>query len=188
MRLKPSWGMLIALLWIFVVEATAQKVKTGFDKSVDFSRYASYTWADPVTPPARPLLYLNVVGAVDSELQSQKLQRRPNAGDLILVAAGGIEFGLNVAAGAPILPSYGGAPPTLDATMWSGTGGSVAKLTASYVPEGTLILTFVDAKLNKVVWTGTVTEKLDLEKKARSVELINRAITKLLDAFPPPKK
>ncbi len=71
--------------------------------------------------------------------------------------------------------------------MWSG-GGSVAKLTAAYVPEGTLILTFVDAKLNKIVWTGTVTQKLDIEKKTKSVELINRAISKLLKSFPPSHK
>jgi hypothetical protein len=39
---------------------------------------------------------------------------------------------------------------------------------APYVPEGTLALTFVDRPSNKVVWCGTVTEKLDIENKKKS--------------------
>ena len=46
-----------------------------------------------------------------------------NDGDLILIPAGGMEFGLSSAAGTPIMPSYGGAPPAIDATMWSGANG-----------------------------------------------------------------
>jgi hypothetical protein len=59
---------------------------------------------------------------------------------------------------------------------------------APYVPEGTLILTLVDHSSNKVVWTGTVTEKLDIEKKDKSLERIDKAIVKLLKQFPPKKK
>ena len=44
-------------------------------------------------------------------------------GDLILIPAGGMEFGLSSGAGVPIMPSYGGAPPAIDATMWSGARG-----------------------------------------------------------------
>jgi hypothetical protein len=45
----------------------AQKVKVGYDKSVDFSRFNTYTWVEPATPPQRPLLYSTVVSAVDYE-------------------------------------------------------------------------------------------------------------------------
>jgi hypothetical protein len=167
--------------------AFAQKVSVGYDKSADFSKYASYKWAEPALPPARPLLYASIVGSIDDALKAKGLARTDSTSDLILIPAGGMEFGLSSAAGTPIMPSYGGAPIAFDATMWSGAGGS-ANLTSSYVPEGTLVLNFVDRKANKVIWTGTVRQKLEVENKKRSLELIDKAIAKLMKQFPPQKK
>jgi hypothetical protein len=59
---------------------------------------------------------------------------------------------------------------------------------APYVPEGTLMLNFVERGSNKVIWTGTVTQKLDMENKRKSLDLVDKAITKLLKEFPPKKK
>ena len=61
--------------------------------------------------PKRPLLYASIVGSIDHELKAKGLKRMDNNGDLILIPAGGMEFGLSSAAGTPIMPSYGGAPP-----------------------------------------------------------------------------
>lgn len=164
----------------------AQKVKVGYDKSVDFSRFRSYTWAEPDKPPARPLLYANIVGVVDDELKAKGLLKA-NHGDLILIPAGGMEYGLNSAASTPVTPNFNGPMPALDATMWTGAGGP-SNLMAMYVPEGTMMLTFVDRGANKVIWSGTVVEKLDVEQKMKSLERINKAITKLIQQFPPRKK
>jgi hypothetical protein len=71
--------------------------------------------------------------------------------------------------------------------MWSGAVLS-SNLTAPYVPEGSLVLNFVDRKANKVIWTGTVKQKLEVENKKRSLELIDKAIAKLMKQFPPQKK
>jgi hypothetical protein len=120
------------------------------------------------------------MGWVDNALKTKGLTRTEQDGDLVLIPAGGVEFGLNMAATTPILPTY-------DPTTWIGSAGP-SNLMAPYVPEGTLILTLVDHSSNKVVWTGTVTEKLDIEKKDKSLERIDKAIVKLLKQFPPKKK
>lgn len=172
---------------ISITNAFAQKVSVGYDKSTDFAKYVSYTWAQPGSAPARPLLYASVVGAIDQELKAKGLSRTDSGGDLTLVPAGGMEFGLTSVAGTPIMPSYGGSPAAIDATMWSGALGS-SNLTAAYVPEGSLVLNFVDRKANKVIWTGTVKQKLEVENKKRSLELIDKAIAKLMKQFPPQKK
>ena len=182
-----------AFLLIAVIPGTngfAQKVSVGYDKSADFSKYASYSWTEPSLPPSRPLLYASIVGSIDHELKAKGLARTDSAGDLILIPAGGMEFGLTSVAGTPMMPSYGGAPPAIDATMWSGAGGAgqLSNLTAPLVPEGTLVLNFVDRKANKVIWTGTVREKLDMAKKQESLDRVDRAIAKLLKQFPPQKK
>lgn len=170
-----------------ITTAFAQKVKVGYDKGVDFSRYTSYTWAKPTMPPTRPLLYASVLGSIDYELKAKGLARMEDDGDLVLIPAGGMEFGLNYAAGTPMLSTYNGSPPTIDATMWTGAGGP-SNLMAPYVPEGTLMLNFVERGSNKVIWTGTVTQKLDIENKRKSLDLVDKAITKLLKEFPPKKK
>jgi hypothetical protein len=167
------------VLSLLTASAFAQKVKVGYDKSADFSKYKSYTWAAPSTPSSRPMLREIVIGSVDHQLKSRGLARVENNGDLILIGNGGMEYGINQAAGTPYVPTY--APPTFDATVW--TGASV--LMAPYVPEGTLILEFVDRGTNKVVWGGTLTQKLDVEQKQKSLELIDKGIAKLLKQFPP---
>ena len=188
-RVKPSLKKIV-IYPLIVASATysfCQKVRVGYDKGAAFVNFRTYTWAAPTMPTTRPLLYASIVGTIDHELKAKGLTRTERDGDLVLTPAGGMEFGLNVAVGTPILPTYGGAPPTIDATMWTGAGGP-SNLMAPYVPEGTLALTFVDRTSNKVVWSGTVSEKLDIENKKKSLELVDKAIAKLLKQFPPKRK
>ncbi len=167
--------------------SNAQKVKVGYDKGVDFAQYTTYVWTEPDMPPSRPMLYAMVVASIDHQLKSKGLVRAETEGDLILTPAGGIEFGLNAAAGTPVLPSFSGVPPAIDATMWTGARGSSASMTPS-VPSGTLIVNFVDRKLNRIIWTGSVMVNLDMEHKSKSIELIDKSIAKLLKKFPPQKR
>src|SRR3954451_18401768 len=99
-----------SMLAIAATSLSAQKVKIGYDKSVDFQKYSTYVWAKLSTQPARPMLVASVIGAVDNELKSKNLQRRDDAADLIVVPAGGHDFGLNVAADTPVMPGYSGPP------------------------------------------------------------------------------
>jgi len=185
--MKLSMGVFVTFLAaVCTTGALAQKVRVGYDKSVDFSKYATYTWSEPGMPATRPLLYATIVASIDQQLQSKGLTRLESGGDLILMPAGGIEFGLNHAAGTPYVSTYSGPPPVADVAMWTGAGP--ASLMATYVPQGTLELNVVDRSANKVVWTGTVQQKLDLEKKQKSLQLADKAMAKLLKDFPPKKK
>ena len=182
-----SKAVICLLFTVLSTITLAQKIKVGYDKSADFTKFRSYSWAEPATPPARPFLYANVVGAVDEDLKAKGLVNTARDADLILVPAGGMEFGLNAGGSTPVAPNFSGPIPTIDSTMWTGAGGP-SNLMAIYVPEGTLMLTFVDRRANKVVWTGTVSEKLDVEQKTKSLERVFKAITKLLKQFPPKAK
>ena len=162
----------------------AQKVKVGYDKSTDFSKYRSYSWAKPEMPVTRPLLYETVVSTIDQELQAKGLQSTEKDGDLTLISAGGMEYGSNLPAGTPILPVYGGAPPDMNATMWTG-GNTSSAATGPIVAKGTLVLEFVDRSQNKVIWSGVVTRTFDPEQKNKGLEQAQKAIVKLLKGFPP---
>jgi hypothetical protein len=179
------WALLVLIAGSSVV--SAQKIKVGYDKAADFSKYTTYTWAPPGVPPTRPVLYYQVVGSIDAELKAKRLRRIEQGGDLTLVAMGGIDFGVNMPVGTPILPAYSGLPPSIDSGMWVGASGFSGAM-APLVPEGTLLLEFVDQRANKVVWGGSVTEELDADKKTESLKRVDKAIAKLLSRFPPEKK
>jgi len=184
---KSRVGIAVLFAFLTVANAFGQKVKVGYDKSVDFSRYKSYTVAEPGVQPTRPLLYASIVGSIDHELKGKGFERTHTEGDLIVIPEGGTEFGLNQAAGIPMSPTYSGAPPALNATMWTGSAGYSASV-STYVPEGSLRLDFIDRAANKVIWSGTVKVKLDVERKSKSLELIDKAVVKLLQEFPPEKR
>ena len=133
-------------------------------------------------PPSRPVLFEAITARVDIELKQRGLTKVPTDGDLKVMPAGGVDFGFAGEAGTPYSPTYGGAPPALNATMWTGSGGT--STTGIYVQEGTLNLTFVDSTINKVVWSGSVKQKLDVQKKNKSLELADKAVIKLLKQFP----
>jgi hypothetical protein len=184
---QPKIWICLLPLTLSFVNVFAQKVDVGYDKSADFSKYKTYTWAQPSKPPSRPMLYAVIEGTIDYELKAKGLARREKDGDLIVSPAGGMEFGINQAVGTPILPTYGGQPAAIDSTMWTG-GVGTGNLMAPYVPEGTLMVNIVDRNANKVIWSGTVKQKLEMDNKEKSLKLVDKAIVKLFKEFPPTKK
>ena len=169
---------------ILITATMGQKVKVGYDASSDFSKYKTYVWAEPALPPSQPALYSIVVESIDTELSSKGLQKVAKDGDLTLMGAGGVEYGNNTTGGAPIVTTFSGLPPGMNATMWTGAEGPAA-LMASYVPQGTLALEFVDRRANKVIWTGTVSQKLEIGHNNKSLDLLKKSIIKLLRQYPP---
>jgi hypothetical protein len=172
------------LVFAFGTCLSAQKVKVGYDKSADFSKFKTYTRLEPSMPPTRPVLYNFVVGSIDSELSAKGLRRVDKNGDLVLELAGGVDYGIAVAPGAPLTSSYSGPPPAINSTMWTGANGGQGELMPA-VPDASLQLQFIDRTANEIVWSGTVTQKLHPHDKAKSLELAQNAVTKLLKGFPP---
>ncbi len=168
------WRFALPLLIvvILITPGFAQKIRIGYDKSVDFSKYKTYTWAKPDAPIQRPLLYQNIVSQIDDELKAKALQRTEINGDLTLIAAGGMGIGYNM-------------PPAaeMEAAYWSGKE-DLGVLTAPMVGEGTLILEFVDRGTNKMIWRGTAKQKLD-PAVVKALPRIEKAVSKLLKGYPP---
>jgi len=183
---KPTWNKLFMVTFVMGLAASlaAQKVKVGYDKSVDFSKFKTYTRLEPSTPPTRPLLYNFVVNSIDSQLSAKGLQRVDKDGDLVLKLAGGVDYGISVTSGPPLTSSYSGPAPAINSTMWTGANGGQGELMPAE-PEAGLELQFVDRARNQVVWSGTVTQALDQGDKPKSLELASKAVAKLLKRFPP---
>jgi hypothetical protein len=184
MKLTQRWIFLCLGLVILANVGFAQKVKTGYSKATDFSKYKSYTWAPLGMPIARPILFHIVTGTVDDQLQSKGLTPTDHDGDMTLIIAGSLDMASNLVAGTPILSVPNAAPPSMNSGLWIGANVSWA-VTGNSFQQGTLVLEFVDRRKNEVLWIGTVKQNIDLTQKEKSMDLVAKAITKLLKEFPP---
>jgi Domain of unknown function (DUF4136) len=161
-----------------------QKVKVGFDKTADFSKYKSYSVQHPAHDPAMPLLYGHVLGSIEQELSGKGLASVQKDGDLILMLVGGTDYGLE---SLPSSDCNNCKAPLLDPADWPGSTAPPG-VGGKPVPKGVVELNFVDRTTNKAVWTGWVEQKLDAEKKSKSFDMADKAIQKLLKDFPPKGK
>jgi hypothetical protein len=179
--------VLLAVATLSLPCAFGQKVKVGYDKSADFSKYKSYTLQEPTATPARPLLYASVMGSIRNEIEAKGLAHAEKDGDLTVIPKGGIDYGLGSASGFTADSCSNCQKPLVDARDWV---GKVAPPGASGkpTPKGVLELDFVDRATNKVVWSGVVLQKLNPDKKEQSLEKVGPAIKQLLAEFPPKSK
>jgi hypothetical protein len=182
-----NFHVLLVIMTLFISCGFAQKVKTGYDKNADFSRYKSYTLQEPGATPTRPLLYASVMGSIKSEIESKGLVNKDKDGDLTVIPNGGLDYGMGTTSGFTSDSCSNCQKPLVDARDWV---GKVAPPGASGKPnpKGVLQLDFVDRATNKVVWSGTVEQKLDPDKKQESLQKVGPAINKLLAEFPPKSK
>lgn len=183
MILRSKAFVVFSTVAILSIPCFAQKVKVGYDKSADFSRYKSYTFHEPATT-GRPILYMTVVSTIRSEVEAKGLVSKENDGDLTLIAHGSLGYGAKSDAGFTADSCANCKAPLVDPMEWTGKMAPPG-VSGSGLPEGVLELTLVDRESNKVVWAGTVEQKLDPEKKQKSLEKAHAAIKKLLMEFPP---
>lgn len=181
---KLQFVLVVAML--SVTCCFAQKVKVGYDKTADFSKYKSYTLRKPGVVPNRPILYASITGSIQNDLEAKGIASREQDGDLTLIVTGGFDYGAGSDAG--LSDSCANCQAALvDPLEWRGkipapSPGGTAN------PKGTLELTFVDRAKNKVVWTGTVTQKVDPAKQDQALQRIHAAVEKLMGEFPPKGK
>jgi hypothetical protein len=174
------------LVVLITATAQSQKIKTGYDKSADFTHFKTYSWANLQDARSRPILFQIVVQNIDGQLQEKGLTRVGTGGDLLLVPEGGFNHEFAATAGTPIGPSYASTPA--DAAMWNGPMYAPGTGLSPMVNEGMLIVTLIDQKQARPVWQGSIKDKLDLEKKSESLVRVQKSIEKLFRDFPPKKK
>ncbi len=184
----PHLPMLLALtafLTLLIPALSAQKVKTGYDTIVDFSKYKTFSLQPPAEPPIRPLVYASVVGSIENELKSKGLASTEKDGDLTLIATGGFDYGLSSNPNLLSDSCSNCQAPLRDPRPWAGSPPPVSGTSGKPAAKGTLQLSFIDRTTNKLIWSGTVVQKLNEEKKEESLQRIAGAIKKLLAEFPP---
>ncbi|MDX1488648.1 MAG: DUF4136 domain-containing protein [Acidiferrobacterales bacterium] len=179
-------------LAVFLVLAPAMglaklKISSSHNPSAPFASMKTYAWGlhemqDPATASFdEEFVQARVLEAVNRGLASKGFQEQSDKPDFRIHWSALVGTKLAVTRGERTRGlALGGFQPSV-------AMGPPPRAQVQDVDVGTLILTFVDTRTEKVVWRGFAQEAFNFnwsdEKKSARIQ---RAVRKLLDLFPPP--
>jgi len=191
MRLKTSYILhcgtrLLLLSALLCAPGFAEKIRVHYDKSVDFSKYKTYGWA-PHGAVAHPMLALDMVGAIEQELNSRGLQKVAANPDLLIEIYGAVDSEVSMTSNNPIYNATGGIPPfdpsmtsPGDSLYWDGFYGNSTVV----VYPGQLIIDLVDFKSKKLVWRAFAAEAISPNNPEKLESEANSTIAKMFKQYP----
>ena len=170
------------VLLVLAISASAQKIKVEFDKSLDFSKFKTYTWA-PRGAVSRPLLADAIAGAIEEELAARGLQQVTAHPDLYVEMYGSMDSDMAVSY-SDLYSGYGGVPPFDQSFMlWGAVPGST---TTVVVHKGQLVVDIIDASQKKLAWRGIARDNLS-DNRNKLLTQVNTAVEKMFKKYPVPR-
>ena len=185
MRLMRGYLMVLLLVGPLCCMAKTQ-IGSSYDPAAPYSSLKTYNWAahemqDPATASFdEEFVQTHVRAAVNEQLAAKGFEKRTANPDILIhwtaFAGATLAIGRGVRAPNAVLGGFqsdvsAGPPPRADVTD---------------VNVGTLILTFVDAKTQKVIWRAFAQEAINFEWSDRKkISKLNQVVRRMLDLFPP---
>jgi hypothetical protein len=168
------------VLLLFASPVFGQKVDVKFDKTVDFSKYKTYSW-DEGLPARNPIINQMITDAVDRQLFTRGLTKTDAGGDLQIMFMAALNLDLQITG--------------LNWNNASNPQGSLATIGPPMnITKGTLVLDITDRKTEKYLWRAIAKETLtqspsgDMAKDAQRVEkLVKSAVSKMFSKYPATK-
>ena len=154
-------------------------VKYDYDTKTDFASLRTYDWLPiPAKADIDRLNVERIKNAVNSQMAAKDLRKTPDNPDFLIASHVGKKEKVRIADWGYGYGPYG--------RYWGGYGGPRGVDVYKY-EEGSLILDFVDAKSNKLIWRGSAKAQTNTAKTPeKRQELIDEAVQKILEKFPPP--
>lgn len=180
-------GLLAMLLIVASMSGLAKmKISSSYDPSAPFASMKTYAWGphemqDPATASFdEEFVQTRVQEAVNQGLAAKGFQEQRAKPDFMVH--------WSALAGAALVVTRGDRmrDPALGGIQSSVAVGPPPRGQAQDVDVGTLILTFVDTRTEKVVWRGFAQEAFNFNwSDKKKTAKISQAVRKLLALFPP---
>ena len=176
--------ILLTLIILYAMAgcATPSPVNLDYDTGANFGDLNTYNWMPASgNASANELLVKKIRNSVDSQLKNKGRKLATDNPDFLIameisgksVYSGAVGVGMSVSI------------PVGRAGRIS-VGGGRSKPTEKR--EGTLVLDFVDAKTNSLLWRATATEAVNpAATPAEQQQMIDSVIAQMLAEFPPGK-
>lgn len=189
--MKKVSFILMALSLMIASSALGQDVRYNYDKQTDFSKFKTYKWVD-IKEAQKPndITDKQLKEAIDAQLATKGLSKvdSDNA-DLLMgyqTAIGSEKQFTSFSSGMG--PGWGYGPGWYGGGWYGGGGMSTTTGQTSTIYVGQLDLDMYDSTNKDLVWRGVVSKTIDPKAKPdKQQKNINKAITKLLKNYPPPK-
>jgi hypothetical protein len=168
------------LLLVFAVECVyAQKIKVEYNPKENFTAFKTYSWITEESYQ-RPLLAMNIIGAVDEQLRAKSLTRVDANGDLIVTAYGAVDSDLNVTWRPDIY-----VMPGLYGPVWWTQGVWIpGSSSAVQIKKGTLVVDIADPHSKQLKWRGIANANFNPKNQKQSLDLVNKSIEKMFRQYP----
>lgn len=175
--------MLVLMFYIPVAAYAAPAVNFDYDTAADFAALKTFDWM-PATGNAAgdELLVKKIRNTVDTQLQAKGCSKAADNPDFLI----GMELsGKTVNSGSVGVGMSIGIPVGRRGTVSVGGGKSKSREKT----EGTLVMSFVDAKTKSLIWRATFTDAVNPsatpEQKQQKIDSV---VAEMLAQFPPKKK
>jgi hypothetical protein len=168
--------VVFALLGIFLLAtaASAQQVKTDYDRGANFAQYKTYSWEQVKTQD--PLDVDRIKSSVNAALAAKGWTQVDSGGDASVMA---IEITRNHQTLNTYYDGFGGG------WGWRGFGGmGEATTTTETYKVGTLVVDLFNAKTKELVWRGTSSDTLS-NNSNKNIQNMDKDVEKMFKNFPP---
>jgi Domain of unknown function (DUF4136) len=159
--------------------ASAQQVKTDYDRNANFTQYKTYSWEQVKTKDT--LDVDRIKSAVNAALTAKGWMQVPSSGDVSIIA---LEITQNQQTLNTLYDGFGGG------WGWRRFGGGGfggfgdATTTTDTYQVGTLVVDLFDTKTKQLLWRGSASDTLS-NNSNKNIKNLDNGVQKMFKQFPP---
>jgi hypothetical protein len=181
MKIQKVALALIGMMFLFAGRASAQQVKTDYDRSTNFAQYKTYSWEHVKTRD--PLDVDRIKSAVNAALAAKGWTQVDSGGDVSIIA---MEITRNQQTLNTFYDGFGGG---WGFRRFGGGGFGEATTTTDTYKVGTVVVDLFDTKTKQLIWRGSASDTLS-NNSDKNIKNLDKSVDKMFKKFPPgePKK
>jgi Domain of unknown function (DUF4136) len=179
MKLQRVVLVLIGPMILFASTASAQQVKTDYDRNANFAQYKTYSWEQVKTRD--PLDVDRIKNDVNGVLAAKGWTQVASGGDVSIIAM------QKTQAQQTLNTFYDGFGGGWGYRRFGGGGfggfGDATTTTDTY-KVGTLIVDLFDTKTKQLLWRGSASDTLSSNSNT-NIKNLDKGVEKMFKQFPP---
>src|SRR5580698_10191861 len=176
MKMQKVMLALVGMTLVFAGMASAQQVKTDYDRSANFALYKTYSWEHVETKD--PLNVDRIKHAVNTVLAARGWTMVDSGADVAVVA-------MEITREQQILNTfYDGLGGGWGWRRFGGGGFGEATTTTDTYTVGTVVVDLFDTKTKQLLWRGSSSDTISSNSN-KNIQNLNKGVEKLLKQFPP---
>jgi hypothetical protein len=176
MKMQTVMLALVGMTLVFAGMASAQQVKTDYDRSANFALYKTYSWEHVETKD--PLNVDRIKHAVNTVLAARGWTMVDSGADVAVVA-------MEITRDQQTLNTfYDGLGGGWGWRRFGGGGFGEATTTTDTYTVGTVVVDLFDTKTKQLIWRGSASDTLS-NNSDKNIKNLNESVDKMFKHFPP---